>query len=214
MNSGQRENLLLLQRPELGITFTKLHAWKLIHYSKCVFLDADTLVLDNVDELFEREELSAAPDVGWPDCFNSGVFVFRPSLETYSRLLDFAEQYDSFDGGDQGLLNLFFHDWATKDISKHLPFIYNVTPNVAYGYMPAFKKFGHNIKIIHFIGATKPWHHLMTSSGQVFLKPGTYSTQNVIQQYIQKWWDTFLSATEMCSPVSYTHLTLPTIYSV
>ena len=40
----------------------------------------------------------------------------------------------------------------------------------------------------------------MTSSGQVFLKPGTYSTQNVIQQYIQKWWDTFLSATEMCSP--------------
>jgi len=40
-----------------------------------VFLDADTLVLDNVDELFERPELAAAPDVGWPDCFNSGVFV-------------------------------------------------------------------------------------------------------------------------------------------
>ena len=82
MNSGQRENLLLLQRPELGITFTKLHAWKLIHYSKCVFLDADTLVLDNVDELFGREELSAAPDVGWPDCFDSGVFVFQPSPNT------------------------------------------------------------------------------------------------------------------------------------
>lgn len=55
-------------------------------------------VLQNVDELFDREELSAAPDAGWPDCFNSGVFVFRPSLETYQSLLDFAVSQGSFDG--------------------------------------------------------------------------------------------------------------------
>jgi alpha-N-acetylglucosamine transferase len=29
-----------------------------------VFLDADTLVLSNCDELFDREEFSAAPDAG------------------------------------------------------------------------------------------------------------------------------------------------------
>ena len=52
-------------------------------YSKCVFLDADTLMLQNSDELFEREEFSAAPDAGWPDCFNSGVFVFQPNLNTF-----------------------------------------------------------------------------------------------------------------------------------
>ena len=52
-------------------------------YSKCVFLDADTLLIQNSDELFDREELSASPDAGWPDCFNSGVFVFRPNLNTY-----------------------------------------------------------------------------------------------------------------------------------
>lgn len=52
----------------------------------------------NADELFEREEFSAAPDVGWPDCFNSGVFVYRPSIETYSKLVDFAVQKGSFDG--------------------------------------------------------------------------------------------------------------------
>ena len=51
-----------------------------------------------MDELFEREELSAAPDAGWPDCFNSGVFVFRPSEETYQSLLQFAVSQGSFDG--------------------------------------------------------------------------------------------------------------------
>ena len=43
-------------------------------------------------------ELSAAPDVGWPDCFNSGVFVFVPSAGTYQALLDFAATVGSFDG--------------------------------------------------------------------------------------------------------------------
>ena len=55
-------------------------------------------MLENIDELFDREELSAAPDAGWPDCFNSGVFVFRPSQETYRLLLQFAIDYGSFDG--------------------------------------------------------------------------------------------------------------------
>jgi len=55
-------------------------------------------VLQNVDDLFEREELSAAPDVGWPDCFNSGVFVYRPSEETYAALLHLAITQGSFDG--------------------------------------------------------------------------------------------------------------------
>ncbi len=55
-------------------------------------------VLHNIDELFDREELSAAPDAGWPDCFNSGVFVFRPSDETYASLLQFAVAQGSFDG--------------------------------------------------------------------------------------------------------------------
>lgn len=55
-------------------------------------------VLQNCDELFQREELSAAPDPGWPDCFNSGVFVFKPSQDTFSKLLEFARTSGSFDG--------------------------------------------------------------------------------------------------------------------
>lgn len=55
-------------------------------------------MVQNCDELFEREELSAAPDVGWPDCFNSGVFVFLPSKDTFKALIDCALGRGSFDG--------------------------------------------------------------------------------------------------------------------
>uniref|UniRef100_A0A3Q3EQD3 glycogenin glucosyltransferase n=1 Tax=Labrus bergylta TaxID=56723 RepID=A0A3Q3EQD3_9LABR len=162
MDSGDAAHLSLMKRPDLGVTFTKLHCWTLTQYSKCVFMDADTLVLSNIDELFEREELSAAPDPGWPDCFNSGVFVFKPSNETHEKLLTFCGENGSFDGescGDQGVLNSFFNTWATADISKHLPFIYNLSSIAIYSYLPAFKQYGRNAKVVHFLGKVKPWSH-------------------------------------------------------
>lgn len=179
LDSGDRAHLALLGRPELGVTFTKLHCWTLIRYRKCVFLDADTLVLCNVDELFDREELSAAPDPGWPDCFNSGVFVFRPSLHTHTRLLEHAAQHGSFDGGDQGLLNSFFCDWAVTDISKHLPFIYNLSASAFYTYLPAFHRYGHEAKIVHFLGGTKPWDCISNQQA---------NQDSQLDQYVNQWW--------------------------
>ncbi|CAN9498085.1 unnamed protein product [Ophioblennius macclurei] len=180
MDSEDCLHLALLGRPELGITFTKIHCWTLTQYSKCVFLDADTLVLRNVDELFDRKELSAVPDPGWPDCFNSGVFVFTPSMQTHQQILDHALQHGSFDGGDQGLLNSFFSNWAVEDISKHLPFIYNLSPSSVYSYLPAFRQFGHNTKIIHFLGAMKPWN-LQRDGG----------SSNPHPQFVSLWWDQY-----------------------
>ena len=192
LDSGDLAHLTLLDRTELGITFTKvgcsrqlskqnqiirsvkifdigycssfytvlitqlirpqIQCWTLTDFSKCVFLDADTLLVQNSDELFDREEFSAAPDAGWPDCFNSGVFVFRPDLNTFRELVKHAMASGSFDGGDQGLLNTFYSSWATRDISRHLPFTYNMVASATYSYLPAYKHFGHNVKIVHFIG--------------------------------------------------------------
>ncbi len=99
MDSNDQEHLELLSRPELGITITKIKCWLLERYSKYVFLDVDCLVLRSIDDLFQREEFSAAPDAGWPDCFNSGVFVYKPSVETFRKLTEFASQQGaSFDG--------------------------------------------------------------------------------------------------------------------
>uniref|UniRef100_A0A3B3TL51 glycogenin glucosyltransferase n=1 Tax=Poecilia latipinna TaxID=48699 RepID=A0A3B3TL51_9TELE len=183
-NSEDQLHLSMLGRPELGVTFTKLHCWNLTQYNKCVFLDADTLILCNVDELFQRDELSAAPDPGWPDCFNSGVFVFRPSKITYTSLLDHALQHGSFDGGDQGLLNSFFSSWSVEDISKRLPFIYNLCASSVYTYLPAFQHFGPQAKIVHFAGAMKPW------SPQ---RDGCHSQS--MEQFESLWWKEYHSHT-------------------
>lgn len=190
LNSEDSVNLALLKRPELGITFTKLHCWRLTQFKKCVFLDADCVVLKNVDELFERDEFSAVTDIGWPDCFNSGVFVFRPSLETYSRLLQFAVSQGSFDGGDQGLLNAFFADWATSsDASRRLPFIYNMTTNASYSYAPAYKQFKDAVKIVHFIGAQKPWYYSYNLDTQTVT--GNVTVYEV--EHLNQWWHLFVS---------------------
>ncbi|XP_051942746.1 glycogenin-1-like [Hippocampus zosterae] len=188
-DSGDTAHLALMQRPDLGVTFTKLHCWTLTHYDKCVFMDADTMALSNIDELFEREELSAAPDPGWPDCFNSGVFVFRPSIETHEKLVAFCAENGSFDGGDQGVLNSFFNTWATADIAKHLPFVYNLSSIAIYSYLPAFKHFGHDAKVVHFLGKTKPWCYTYDAhSGEVTGRSDGPESGRLHPDYLQSWW--------------------------
>lgn len=192
MDSGDTANLALMKRPDLGVTFTKLHCWTLTQYSKCVFMDADTMVLSNIDELFQREELSAAPDPGWPDCFNSGVFVFTPSNETHEKLLTFCAENGSFDGGDQGVLNSYFSTWATADISKHLPFIYNLSSIAIYSYLPAFKQYGQNAKVVHFLGQLKPWNYAYNSQkGEVKGHSLSHESGQLHPDYLLLWWQLY-----------------------
>ncbi|MCJ8740449.1 hypothetical protein PDJAM_G00059260 [Pangasius djambal] len=210
LDSGDAARLAMMKRPELGVTFTKLHCWSLTHYSKCVFMDADTLVLCNIDELFEREELSAAPDPGWPDCFNTGVFVFQPSKETYSRLLNACKEHGSFDGGDQGVLNSYFSDWATADIAKHLPFIYNLSSVSIYTYLPAFRHFGRSAKVIHFLGEKKPWdyEHVGDDDGEdeeCSSESEQCRSSSQYPDYVQQWWSVFKSSVLPLLPEEHAH---------
>ncbi|KAI6650459.1 Glycogenin-2 [Oopsacas minuta] len=184
LDSKDIRHLSLIGRPELGVTFSKLLVWELIQFKTCVFLDADTIVLRNIDELFCRDELSAAPDIGWPDCFNSGVFVFKPCLETYRNLLKLAGDVGSFDGGDQGLFNTYWVNWVNEQ-DKRLPFIFNVAINMSYFYNAAILKFKRDIRVLHFLGLDKPW-----------LRPCYVSSENVGKnldtsrdEFYAKWWD-------------------------
>ncbi|XP_070322712.1 glycogenin-1 isoform X2 [Odocoileus virginianus] len=208
LDSGDSAHLTLMKRPELGVTLTKLHCWTLTQYSKCVFMDADTLVLANIDDLFEREELSAAPDPGWPDCFNSGVFVYQPSVETYNQLLRLASEQGSFDGGDQGLLNTFFSSWATTDIRKHLPFIYNLSSISIYSYLPAFKAFGAKAKVVHFLGRTKPWNYSYNPQTKS-IQSESHDPNMTHPEFLSLWWDIFTTSVlpllQQCGLVKDTH---------
>jgi len=182
LDSKDTAHLSLMKRPELGVTFTKFHCWTLTQYQKCVFLDADMLAVQNPDELFSHPELTACCDVGWPDCFNSGMFVFVPSQDTYGKLLAAAETQGSFDGGDQGILNTFFPSW------NRVSFAFNMVASSTYTYMPAYKQFGGSARLVHFLGATKPWHyHYDTTSGTVQTGPGYQH----LAPYLNSWWAVF-----------------------
>ncbi len=197
LDSGDAENLAVLGRPELGPTFTKIRLWQLNEFKKVVFLDADTLILQSIDDLFKRAELSACADSGWPDCFNSGVFVAEPNEDTFEKLRQFAASQGSFDGGDQGLLNGYFADWSTGPSERRIPFIYNLTINASYSYAPAFSRFGKDVKVVHFIGAHKPWTFYRFTDGGVVPR-GDSSSVNL--EFVRAWWqvreqvDEFLKA--------------------
>lgn len=183
IRSGLAANLILLGRPELDITYTKLHLWRLTDYKKITYLDADAYALRNVDELFDfpknGQQIAAAPDMGWPDCFNSGMFVFYPKQQTYDALLAFSQSHESFDGGDQGLLNDYFPDW------DRISFSFNMTPGAAYSYRPAYKRFGSAVSIVHFAGGEKPWSYDRFYDGGIC---GRGSDTPEFLKHIEGWW--------------------------
>jgi glycogenin glucosyltransferase len=110
LTSLSQQNLELLGRPDLAATFTKFHAWTLTQYTKIVFMDADVLPLVNVDDLFSFPDFAACADIGWPDCFNSGVFVAVPNVDTFHRLVELGQSQGSFDG--KFILKLRFHKFV------------------------------------------------------------------------------------------------------
>ncbi|KAK2728608.1 glycogenin [Colletotrichum kahawae] len=146
-------NLYLMNRPDLHSAFTKVNLWRQTQFSKIVYIDADVVAYRAPDELFDiAAPFSAAPDIGWPDLFNTGVMVLSPNMGDYYALMAMAERGISFDGADQGLLNMHF-----KNTYNRISFTYNVTPSAHYQYVPAYRHFQSSINMVHFIGPDKPW---------------------------------------------------------
>lgn len=96
--------------------FCKLRLWQLTDYECCVFIDADALVLRNIDKLFDYPEFSAAPNVYETlkdfHRLNSGVFVAHPCAETFASMMTMLDQPEAFwRRTDQTFLEIFFPDW-------------------------------------------------------------------------------------------------------
>ncbi|KAJ1906456.1 Glycogenin-2 [Coemansia sp. IMI 209127] len=201
--SSDHRALAILGRPDLWSTLTKIQLWNPALFGAwdaICYLDADTLVRQPIDDMFARLQpwrnnvpgwrqgglISAAPDTGWPDCFNSGVLLLAPGHECYEALVRRAAQKNaSFDGADQGLFNEHFSDWATDLPYRRLPFLYNATANVYYEYEPALQRFGHGVRVVHFIGISKPWHWERTPGGQL---SGGSSSSERWRQLVNLWW--------------------------
>ncbi|NVO27859.1 glycosyl transferase [Donghicola sp. C2-DW-16] len=133
--------------------FAKLRLWQMTDYTSVVFLDADTLVLQNIDTLFDYPQFCAAPNVyeGLADFhrMNSGVFTARPSTETYEAMLAELDQPDVFwRRTDQTFLEHYFPDW------HGLPVTYNMLQYVWFN-MPQLWRWS-SVKVLHY-QYEKPW---------------------------------------------------------
>ncbi|KAL9264772.1 UDP-glucuronate:xylan alpha-glucuronosyltransferase 1-like protein, partial [Drosera capensis] len=136
--------------------YSKFRLWQLTDYDKIIFIDADLLILRNIDFLFAMPEISATGNNG--TLFNSGVMVIEPSLCTFQLLMDHINEIESYNGGDQGYLNEIFtwwhripvrmnflkHFWEgdTDEIKQTKTMLFGAEPPILY--------------VLHYLGM-KPW---------------------------------------------------------
>ncbi len=149
----------------------KLRLWSWTQYERIVYLDADMVVLKNIDELLERggEDLCAVQecfcpvperrhmcpyslDTTQPRCyFNAGMLVLRPDravAEDMTRSLQRCT-LSAFAFAEQDFLNDYFAEsWAS------LPYGYNASKALYACHRDAWDYC--TIRVLHFTMA-KPW---------------------------------------------------------
>lgn len=133
--------------------FCKLRLWELEAFEKIVFIDADALVLRNVDRLFAYPAFAAAPNlyagIGDMTRMNSGVFVMAPDPRRYESMIATLDAPDAFwRRTDQTFLEHCFPDW------HGLPYTYNVLQYVYFN-LPELWHWP-SLKILHY-QYEKPW---------------------------------------------------------
>lgn len=144
---------------------TKLSIFELEQFSKIVFIDADIIVKQNIDELFSKPHMSACWDggldldrAGFSGSFNSGLMVVEPSEKLYLEIIQSLNNLDRSQTfvHDQLVLQQFFSDWPKKE-SLHLSRWYAPwTTNFNPGYEHYYYYLRGNIKTLHMIDK-KPW---------------------------------------------------------
>ena len=153
-------------------THQKLLVFALHEYQRAAYLDIDMLVTKNVDALLEQEPFAAVAALPYSTkSFNSGVFVFQPSLSTAAALDDLSQRAtfsakkgsspglssvrigmagERFELSDQSILNHHF-----KSSWRRLPFGYNLGVKVK---QVTPKKWDLiDWAVVHFVHRPKPW---------------------------------------------------------
>ena len=154
--------------------FLKLRLWEMEDHDKIVFLDADTLVIKNIDRLFDYPEFVAAPNLyeSLADFhrMNSGVFVAQPNRQTFADMLTRLDQPDVFwPRTDQTFLQTYFPDW------HGLPYIYNTLQYVWFN-LPQLWNW-ESIHLIHY-QYEKPWE-------------ANHPKRELLAPLIDLWWQVY-----------------------
>ncbi|MEM1433393.1 MAG: glycosyltransferase family 8 protein [Pseudomonadota bacterium] len=164
--------------------FCKLRLWQLTDYRRLVFLDADSVVLKPIDQLFQYPEFSGAPNLyeSLEDMhrLNSGVFVAEPSSATFDAIMAQLDAPGAYwRRTDQTFLESFFPDW------HGLPYCFNVLQYVYFN-LPQLWRWP-SIRVLHY-QYEKPWEAEHSKRAQ--LKP-----------LIDLWWQIHDTGTIPAEPI-------------
>ena len=137
--------------PRIRGTHTRFHAWNYTQFTKIIYVDADFMLMSNIDELFDIPDDFAAVPCARPGvlepCFNAGLLVIRPDTKHYDGIMKLWIKTTQADvcPNDQVLL---WHYYADADNWKPLPFSFNIRRVV---YRP--------VRAFHFANTehSKPW---------------------------------------------------------
>ncbi|XP_068654869.1 inositol phosphorylceramide glucuronosyltransferase 1-like [Aristolochia californica] len=152
--------------------YTKLKIFNMTNYKKVVYLDADTIVVKNIDDLFKCGKFCA--NLKHSERMNSGVMVVEPSETTFRDMMRQVGTLHSYTGGDQGFLNSYYVGFANAHVfdpsltldeinsrpepeMQRLSTLYNADVGL---YMLANKWMvdESELRIIHYtLGPLKPW---------------------------------------------------------
>jgi len=146
-------------------SWKKLCMWKMVQYSTIVYVDADTLLMDNVDHLFSLPGFFAqALDMGMSDSTHSsmgygqgGVLVIKPCIDLFAHMMSIltseAGKYTFASGfAEQDFFDYYFHFSRIA-----LPPTYNFPVN----YYPDSPLLTNGqVKIVHFSSSHKPWSEM------------------------------------------------------
>ncbi|OEL21158.1 Inositol phosphorylceramide glucuronosyltransferase 1 [Dichanthelium oligosanthes] len=94
--------------------YTKLKIFNMTSYKKVVYLDADTIVVKNIDDLFKCGEFCG--NLKHSERMNSGVMVVEPSETLFNDMINKVGQLPSYTGGDQGFLNSYYSDFPNSRV--------------------------------------------------------------------------------------------------
>ncbi|XP_010558734.1 PREDICTED: inositol phosphorylceramide glucuronosyltransferase 1 [Tarenaya hassleriana] len=152
--------------------YTKLKIFNMTEYTKVVYLDADTIVVKNIEDLFKCSKFCA--NLKHSERLNSGVMVVEPSEALFNDMMRQVKTLSSYTGGDQGFLNSYYPDFpnarvfdpsvSLEDLKtrpvpqmERLSTLYNADVGL---YMLANKWMVDDSKlhVIHYtLGPLKPW---------------------------------------------------------
>ncbi len=137
------------------LLYTKLRIWTLTNEcDRAVYLDLDTLVLKNFEELFDilpaTVKYAATPD-NWFGTYtfgiNAGVFVCKPDQAEFDRLMAAAQNTSHL---DKDSVEQSFLSWYYGLTMLRLPFIYNANVAIEIYNKDDWISLKDDIKIIHY----------------------------------------------------------------